>query len=729
MADAFVFRAISVPFVLLTLGLVSVLGTLMLVRGNLTIRAVLGAACLVLVPWTGGTALTLNLVDPRLVELFAHIYVGCLVFSGPVWLLLVLSLTGSFERYRGLLYGFSAGAVVLCLLTWTTELIVDGVWRTSWGILQPRGGVLFPLFNGFLLVGIFTGAWMFRRLARGHRTPLPRAYLIFMFGAAVLATSDCLLFYEVGVYPFSAVPGLLAAGYTVWSLIWRDLLHARGSGVDRSAVWELVLFAIMAPLAAVAVWLATKAGSDGGVVIAVLLLVPLFGIVQALTSMLRGYTTVTGEVALDGEIEMALEEFGEMVEEPDDEAEVEKLLAELLVDNCRLRDPELYLAVSPGTWSRVDPSAPRVIEIAPVVEDWLLAQRRPLLAREFRSWRPGKLREPVTALFGDLEADVLVPLVERDRLVGVVLATASDDARALDAAEVELVREAGRLTARALTYIALFREAVQRIEMAKELEVASAAGGVRATGEQRYRYDLCDVIGYYQAARQFGGDWWTSEELDDGRVLVVVGEVSGHGVPAALVSSTVVGACETAVRLYGTDLAPDTLITLLNDSVVSIGSEHPQGMSCFAAIFDGDEVSFANAGYPYPYLCRRGDGDEDSLHALIARGTRLGTVGAAKSSALSMALEVDDVVLFYSDAVVDAASPSGERYGEERLEQLLREQGRVAGERLCRRLIDDVMAHCGDQVIADDLTLVAVHLGAGMRSRRRLRTGRPTAPL
>src|SRR5690606_14447652 len=104
--------------------------------------------------------------------------------------------------------------------------------------------------------------------------------------------------------------------------------------------------------------------------------------------------------------------------------------------------------------------------------------------------------------------------------------------------ELQLLMEAARVAAKTLTYIGLFREAEARIEIAKELEVAKAVQHARTPGRDGRSYGICDVLAHYIPAAQFGGDWWLTHELPDGRVFVVIGDVTGRGVPAALVSST-----------------------------------------------------------------------------------------------------------------------------------------------------------------------------------------------
>lgn len=719
MADAFVFRALSVPFVLLSAGLLMLVVVVMLVRGDLTIRTAFASAALMTLPWAAGSGLTISLSEPALVELFARIYAGSLVLLGPALMFLALGLSGLLARRRVLIYVSTALAVPSCLVTWTTDLVIDGLWQTPWGIWHPRAGILLPVHQAILFASVTLGLVLAWRALRDHRHRTYRRYFVVLWIPLAFGLSDALLYYEIGVYPFAVVPLLGAVVFTLWSLLHRDLLHARGRGVDWSAVWELALFVFMIPLVAIAAWAASGHGLGGGPLLAILLLVPLYGTVQAITLLVRSYLGRDAGPALDGAAEEALEAFGDLVKEPESAADVGELLADLLGRHSRMTDVALYMVDTPGTWKRVVPGTPVSIEVSTQIESWLHGQRRPVSARDLALRRLGKLREPLVALLDALGAVVLVPLSERGALVGVVAAALPADARGLDHGESQLVRDAARLAARALVYITLFRDAMERIELAKELETAMAAPVAREPGEQRYSYDVCEIIGCHQVARQVGGGWWTSDELEDGRVLVVTADVTGHGVPAALVSATVAGARETVLRMRDAHLDVVELLELLDQAVRTVDIEQRYGMRCFAALFDEHEVRFASAGYPAPWLCRRaGDGRRrDELHPLAASGTPLGA-SEPRFEAARVALVPNDIVVIYSPGLLDAASPEGERYGAQQFQRFLERRARAAGERLCRAILDDAVAHRGGQALADDITLVTVELG-GARARRR----------
>jgi phosphoserine phosphatase RsbU/P len=167
--------------------------------------------------------------------------------------------------------------------------------------------------------------------------------------------------------------------------------------------------------------------------------------------------------------------------------------------------------------------------------------------------------------------------------------------------------------------------------------------------------------------------------------------------------------------MLGTSFEVLSLLELLNRTVREVGGDD-YSMSCFAALIDanGRTVSFANAGHPFPYVVRRpaDGGARAELTALVSRGTLLGSK-QPYLTASSARLEPDDVLIFYSDSLVDSRSPEREPFGERRLQRLLRTRVRPAGERGARLIMDEANAHYQGEPIVDDITLLVVRLGAG----------------
>jgi serine phosphatase RsbU (regulator of sigma subunit) len=163
-----------------------------------------------------------------------------------------------------------------------------------------------------------------------------------------------------------------------------------------------------------------------------------------------------------------------------------------------------------------------------------------------------------------------------------------------------------------------------------------------------------------------GGDFYDFFELEDGRLGIVVGDATGHGVPAALVMASARSMLRAVAQ--ASDSAGDAL-RRVNDP---LATDIPPNMfvTCFYCILDpkSGTLSYANAGHDLPYLQRNGD-----VKVLRARGMSLGLMPGMSYEEKEIELDAGEATLYYSDGLVEAHDPKGEMYGFPRLRGLVAE--------------------------------------------------------
>jgi serine phosphatase RsbU (regulator of sigma subunit) len=180
-----------------------------------------------------------------------------------------------------------------------------------------------------------------------------------------------------------------------------------------------------------------------------------------------------------------------------------------------------------------------------------------------------------------------------------------------------------------------------------------------------------DVAALYRPAREVGGDFYDFLEFEDGRLGIVVGDVTDKGVPAALVMATT----RTMLRAAAQRLvSPGEVLRRVNDV---LHPDIPPNMfvTCLYAILDpqSGRLHYANAGHDLPYLRHKelpGGASE-----LRATGMPLGLMPGMGYEEKEAELEAGDCVLFYSDGLVEAHDPRGEMFGF-----LLEELARFVGD-------------------------------------------------
>jgi sigma-B regulation protein RsbU (phosphoserine phosphatase) len=208
----------------------------------------------------------------------------------------------------------------------------------------------------------------------------------------------------------------------------------------------------------------------------------------------------------------------------------------------------------------------------------------------------------------------------------------------------------------------------------------------------------------WQPARGVAGDHYDAFTLPDGRVAICLADVSGKGLPAALLAAQLQG---TLHALSGEALAPDALCTGLNRSLVAQLS--PEQFVAFVyGAFDAasGELTYANAGHTPPLLIRQ-DGTRVRLES---GGPVLGQIADAEYRAGTVRLLPGDRLVMATDGVLEATAASGEELGEDRLCALVRRVSNYDLAGLAEIILKEATAFAGG-TLHDDATVVVIAAG------------------
>jgi sigma-B regulation protein RsbU (phosphoserine phosphatase) len=202
-------------------------------------------------------------------------------------------------------------------------------------------------------------------------------------------------------------------------------------------------------------------------------------------------------------------------------------------------------------------------------------------------------------------------------------------------------------------------------------------------------------------ALEVGGDFYDFITLPNGRFGLVIADVSGKGVPAALfmvLSKTFVRAsAEWHSNAAETIEEANTLI--------SQDSESGMFVTLFYAIIDGEKrvLSYTNAGHNPPLVLWSETNEFDTLPAT---GIALGAMENLSYESGEISLGKDDLVVFYTDGITEAINSPEEAYGEERLKSVIAANRNKSPEEISNAILDDVVVFCGDEPQFDDITMM-----------------------
>jgi serine phosphatase RsbU (regulator of sigma subunit)/HAMP domain-containing protein len=256
--------------------------------------------------------------------------------------------------------------------------------------------------------------------------------------------------------------------------------------------------------------------------------------------------------------------------------------------------------------------------------------------------------------------------------------------------------------------VSLIEEVRSRAALDKELEVARVVqDSLVPRGDEAAIPGVC-LASHFEPASVCGGDWWTYRELGGDKVFLAIGDVTGHGIAAALITASVMGACETS-----TNVEPEDFMGTLGKAVHH-ASRGRFWMSCFTAVYDRrtSTLSYTNAGHNFPFVLRWDEERGVVVDSLVAKGNILGDGDAMAHVKKTRELRPGDVLVMFTDGVIECRNKEKKEWGERRFLSALKQAAKKrppegkAPPFLVGEIMTALRAHTGDEPPHDDITLV-----------------------
>ncbi len=279
----------------------------------------------------------------------------------------------------------------------------------------------------------------------------------------------------------------------------------------------------------------------------------------------------------------------------------------------------------------------------------------------------------------------------------------------------------------------LLVEQRQKASLEKEMSLARQVQQAMLPPETLDVHGALKVVGYCMPASSCGGDWWTYRKLSNGRMLLVVGDATGHGIHSAMIAATARGAVEALSGIDERLLTPEQVLRAIDSAIRQVG-DHNVLMTAFAAVFDSMNgiLHYANAGQNFPYVVKLGATRilEDAS-IIAASGNPLGDRNiAVEIRRGSLQLRPGDLFVCFTDGVVERANPSGKLFGDRRLRSALTGQPLPDGPALARLrdlVVNTLEAYAEGTLAEDDMTLVLCHYDPASVANRESVVGRGVA--
>ncbi|MEZ6133975.1 MAG: PP2C family protein-serine/threonine phosphatase [Pirellulaceae bacterium] len=297
---------------------------------------------------------------------------------------------------------------------------------------------------------------------------------------------------------------------------------------------------------------------------------------------------------------------------------------------------------------------------------------------------------------------IVAPLLDSDgEPIGAIQMDTLDSKRRFELGDLEILAGIATQAGVAIENAQLHETVVQQQRVAQDLELARnvqlAFLPSKDPGSNGYEF-----YHYYLPAEQIGGDYFDYIELADGKLAVIVADVVGHGVAAAMLMAKL--SAETRF-LLASQACPAAAITMLNQTICGLGVEKFVTLLCLVIDPPSGRVDIVNAGHMAPlWLKHDGTVEEPGDEAA---GVPIGIIEDFTYELATIQLDPGDRLVLYTDGINEAPNKTGEMFGIARLQDLVR-NGQGDLKSIGGRIMDDVHKFIVDTPQADDMCLVIV---------------------
>ncbi len=302
------------------------------------------------------------------------------------------------------------------------------------------------------------------------------------------------------------------------------------------------------------------------------------------------------------------------------------------------------------------------------------------------------------------QASLVIPLRTKGETVGALLLGDKVTGTDYTSEDVNLLSALAAQMSISVQNGLLLRDRVAVVRMEEELNLARRIQKSFLPSQFPTMTHL-DVHALTHPSRQVGGDLYDLVAVEDGAYFLAIADVSGKGVPAALLSSMIQASLRTQADGR---LSVSSIVDKINGLIYR--STTPEQFATFflARVEERTlRMSFSNAGHNYPVLCRKGGG-----HLFLERGGMLlGIFDDARFEEESVQLAPGDRVVLYTDGITEAMNREEEEFGEERLCTLVRGlPSSLSAREVTEKIVTDLHAFLDGEEPQDDVTVMVLRV-------------------
>jgi len=327
-------------------------------------------------------------------------------------------------------------------------------------------------------------------------------------------------------------------------------------------------------------------------------------------------------------------------------------------------------------------------------------RNRPALLDEYKS---ADADSPLMESLEKQGFQLLVPLTNRGVLEGFIALSNKISGYNYNYEDITTLNILSNQLVVALSNARLYKASLEKQRLEEELSLARQIQ-MDLLPKTLPHGDDFEFAAYSQPSRYVGGDFYDFLDTRRDNTGIVIADVSGKGMPAALMVSQIQAMFRSEAR------NTDSLVKILQNVnyLMATTTSSEKFVTVFYAEFNTQNkiLHYSNAGHNYPIVINK-DGE---CQFLIEGGLLMGAFSDARYKEDSIHLQQGDLVFFYTDGINEAHGKDGEQYGEDRLIELIKNIRDLSAREITEKVVEDVQNFAVSDMPQDDMTVVALKL-------------------
>jgi serine phosphatase RsbU (regulator of sigma subunit) len=297
-------------------------------------------------------------------------------------------------------------------------------------------------------------------------------------------------------------------------------------------------------------------------------------------------------------------------------------------------------------------------------------------------------------------SEVAVPIIKNDKAIGA-LDVESDGLATFDRHHLEILQFFADAAAISLEKAILHHQILEKKKLEEQMQIAK---DVQSNLLPALAPDIegYDIAGICIPTFEIGGDYYDYINLDEDNIAIVIADVSGDGIPAALIMAAFRAILRNQLKSIK---EPSEIMTLLNEQIPEVSRKRDFITAFYGKLnFKEHKFTYTNCGHNPP-LSMKSDG---TMELLETGGPSLNIIREASFASSSVNLTPGDQIIFYTDGVTEIFNRDLKDYGFERLQKVIMDSKNSSAGEVINKIVESTKSFSGTKLYRDDFTLVVL---------------------